>query len=377
MKILFITKRNYTSKDVLSDKYGRLYELPKNIHAHGHDVICVCANYYQPNHNYESNEVGLWKNFDFNGSFITSSFKYYLYLRAIIDSEKPDLIIGLSDIFHVVLSGLLSFQYKIPYVIDLYDNYESFGMARLPGFKKLFHHAVKNANGISVVSPELEERITNKHKPNGKITVIENAVNTQNFYSMDKKNARNRFNLPEQAILVGIAGSISEDRGIDILFPAFLNLLNKYNNLCLVLAGPLDKKLIIPSNPNIQYLGELSYSEIPLFLNALNIGIIFNKDDEFGKYCFPQKYYEMVSCELALVAANVGAMSRILADAPELLFQPGDCVSLSNAIEKQINEPVQVKDKVPVWRDQGNKLLSLIDNVMCNNYIKNNSQLKR
>ena len=119
--------------------------------------------------------------------------------------------------------------------------------------------------------------------------------------------------------------------------------------------------MLLNSGKNIYYLGELSYSDIPSFLNALNVGIILNKEDAFGMYCFPQKFYEMVSCEVPIAVSRVGVMSRMLSKTPQILFQPDDIESLSNVLEKQINEPVLVKNKVLEWAGQGKILASLIE----------------
>lgn len=364
MKILFICKRIYTSKDLLCEKYGRLYELPKGLNASGYDLTCVCANYYKTNNTYLNDDSVYWNNFDFNRRKITGAIKYYIFLNEIVKREKPDLIIGLSDILHVLITLVLSRKYQLPYIVDLYDNFESFGLAMIPGLKSFFQYAIKNANGVSVVSPELKNYVLEKNKPNGRIVVIENAVDAKAFYPMDKASMRKKFKLPEKGVFIGTAGALSKTRGISLLFEAYLELLNNHDDVFLVLAGPVDKKSTLPKSSNILYLGELPYSEIPAFLNTLDIGVILNKDDAFGKYCFPQKYYEMLSCKLPVVASRVGVMSRVLSETPEILFDPADSKSLVTAIETQLNNQLNMNAEVFTWDNQSKKLASMVNDVM-------------
>ncbi len=364
MKILFICKRNYTSKDLLCEKYGRLYEFSKAFHESGHVVTCVCANYYGINNSYLNDGVVYWHNYDFNHSIITGPIGYYNFLKKAVEREEPDVIIGLSDIFHVLLSLLLSKKYKLPFIIDLYDNFESFGIARIPGVKILFHYAMNEADGISVVSPELKNHLMEKHKLSAMIEVVENAVDIKAFHPINKVSMRKKLNLPENGIYIGVAGALSEKRGISNLFTAYMELLDKYENLYLVMAGPMDKSLKLPSCPNIRYFGELAYDEIPSFLNTFDVGVILNLDDAFGKFCFPQKFYEMMSCRIPVVASRVGVMSRMLSETPEVLFDPDDPESLKRALELQLTEKLIIETEVLQWDRQANKLINLINKVM-------------
>ena len=45
MRVVVLTKRQYTNKDVIDDRYGRLWEIPMALAREGHDVTCVCLSY--------------------------------------------------------------------------------------------------------------------------------------------------------------------------------------------------------------------------------------------------------------------------------------------------------------------------------------------
>ena len=44
-RILFLAKRHYMGKDVLADRYGRLFHLPQELARRGHAVRCVLSDY--------------------------------------------------------------------------------------------------------------------------------------------------------------------------------------------------------------------------------------------------------------------------------------------------------------------------------------------
>ncbi|UQG62476.1 hypothetical protein MIH18_07700 [Marinobacter sp. M3C] len=84
---------------------------------------------------------------------------------------------------------------------------------------------------------------------------------------------------------------------------------------------------------------------------SLDAGIITAHDSEFGRYCFPQKLYEMVTCDLPIVAAKAGTISQTLQGSPEILFAPSNAKSLIEAIAIQLEKPY-VANVTPVkWSE--------------------------
>ncbi|MCI5223962.1 MAG: Do family serine endopeptidase [Candidatus Electrothrix sp. AR4] len=145
-----------------------------------------------------------------------------------------------------------------------------------------------------------------------------------------------KFGLPVNAKLIGTAGSLGSSRGIEVLFKAANNLTAEDPSIHLIVAGQLESGMVLPKGANIHYLGKLDYNQVPILFNALNVGIICNRESSFGRYCFPQKAYEMMACGLPVVAADVGAMSEIFVEHPEHLYTLGNHHALAQAIRKQL-----------------------------------------
>jgi glycosyltransferase involved in cell wall biosynthesis len=216
--------------------------------------------------------------------------------------------------------------------------------------KQLLRRAVRNAAAVSVVSSALAVKIATEYRPRGSVRVVNNAVLPELFRPGDRAAARRGLGLPPSKLLIGTAGSLSRRRGIATLYGAFERLRRRYDNLTLVLAGPSHRRM---TGANIIYLGNMPHRKVPDLYSALDVGVVLNRDDAFGRYCFPQKLYEMLACELPVVAADVGAARELLHKNLRCLFKPENDESLADAIVYQLNARYRPEIPIPTWKDHG------------------------
>lgn len=244
---------------------------------------------------------------------------------------------------------MLAIRMKVPYVVDLYDNYESFGQARIPGFRNILSVCIKDADITIAVSKALGKKICSDYKKCDSVLVMSNGVICSNFFKGDKRIARIELGLPLDVRLIGTAGNLSRMKGLDTVYEAFSEIVTQTEDVYLVLAGPVEKGFPVPDSPRVIYLGELLERNVGQLFRALDVGIIPAHDSEFGRYCFPQKLYEMVACELPVIAANIGALSDILQDKPEMLFKPGISEDLVKTAMHQFDRQQLTGLKVMEW----------------------------
>nr|WP_320194052.1 glycosyltransferase family 4 protein [uncultured Desulfobacter sp.] len=368
MKIIVLSKRQYTNLDLINDKFGRIRELPMALAKLGHEINGLCLSYRSRPEGIHSDVDAkasvTWHCLNFKRLVSFGDKSYRNKLNAIFREQRPDLIWGSSDALHIILGACIARFYNIPFVADLYDNYESFSTTRLLGGKRLFRYALMQADGITCVSGPLARYIRKTTSFNGPVKVLENAISKDIFYPMDKLDCRRQLNLPNQGFYIGTAGAISESRGIQVLFDAFEQLARQNPDIRLLLAGPCDKKLILPHNDRIHYLGTLPPNQIPIFLSAIDLQVICNKDSAFGRYCFPQKFYEAVACKVPLVASAVGAMRETLKSNPDHLFEPENAISLEAALKRKIQNPSPLPLEAATWDMRGRKLEQFIIDVV-------------
>lgn len=361
MRIIVITKRQYMSKDLIDDHYGRFYEIPLELSKLGHEVIGVSLSYRKKNegiliNNFESHNKIQWHSYNLRNCILPRIKKHQDQLQSIIESFKADIIWACSDSIHAIIGSKLSKTTGIPCVIDLYDNFESYGLSRIPGVIPLFKNAIKNVRAITCVSQTLVNYILTSYKPNGTVNVIENAIPSNLFKSMDKISCRQHLGLPVNARYIGTAGALNHERGIKLLFEGYEQLALKDKNLHLLIAGPIGKNVILPTGRRIHYLDNLPYDKVPYLINSLDLAVVCNRDTDFGRFCFPQKIYEFMACETPFIASSVDATQALLKKYPYCLYQADNLNDFISTATHQLKHPQQPEINIPTWRDQSIKL---------------------
>lgn len=337
MRIAFLCKRRYMGKDVIVDRYARLYEIPFQLARLGNEVKGYCLSY-------RSASEGTWEHDALPGSLIWEShslgrwkaptiWRYPRQLRHVVQTFVPDVVIGASDIPHVVLGGRIARHLGVPFAADLYDNFESFGQARIPGLVLALRHAVRHAQLVTTTSELLADHVRGVYHPHGRITAMPSTVDRTLFRRRDKANSRHAMGLPIGGLLIGTAGGLAASRGIGALYAAWPRIANAHPDAHLVLAGPVDQRCPPPTGERVHYLGMLAHARTAELFSALDVGVIYLRDTPFGRYCFPQKAYEMFACGLPTVATAVGAMPHLLATTPSCLYREDDATDLARAVE--------------------------------------------
>ena len=355
MRVAFLCKRRYTGRDVIADRFGRLHEIPSQLINLGHDVRGYCLDYHGKvgvEHGvvlrtgelpWESHSLGLLR--------VPALTAYPLRLLRRLRLFSPDILIGASDIPHVVLTTWLARRLGVPCSIDLYDNFESFGQARIPGFVRALSWASRSADLVVTVSEPLQQKVLAEYGPSGPVLVMPNGIDRSVFKSEDRGAARRELGVPECARLIGTAGHLSRAKGLAALYAAWPRIAQSVPDAHLVLAGPVDIGLPVPSGPRIHYLGDVPQRRVARLFNALDVGVVTVKDSAFGRYCFPQKAYEMLACGLPVVATDVGVMSSVLAGIEHSLYTPDDAASLADSVIYRLGNPTDFPVLVPEWSE--------------------------
>jgi glycosyltransferase involved in cell wall biosynthesis len=356
MRILVLTKRQYTNKDLLSDRYGRLYELPRELARLGHVVTGVCLSYRSREQGHlQGREIDQspveWHSWNLGRTVLPGLIRYLQKLDLVCREFQPDIILACSDALQIINGVRRAQQTGIPCVVDLYDNFESFTLTRLPGLLPLFKQAVRRAAGVICVSHPLQEYIESNYLPKGRVKTIGNGVTTGLFRPMNRNQCRQRFNLPLAGRLIGTGGTLGASRDTDTLFAGFEQLTAHDPELHLVLAGQPEPGTVLPAGRQVHYLGILASREMPFFFNSLDVGLICNRDNLFGRYCFPQKMAEMAACRIPLVAARVGEVATLLRNCPQSLYTAGDSASLIRAVSGQLKNPLPPDLVISSWQE--------------------------
>lgn len=360
MKILFLCKHHYMRHDVINDQYGRLYHLPNELAKLGHQTTGICLNYKATKKVRKQNGPSPPSHVDWSsyhsGLIVLKLNGYLKYLKNIIKENRPDVILASSDILHAIIASHLSRLTKIPYVIDMYDNYEAFGMGKIPGLIPLFRKSLSLSNGIITVSKQLESHI-NKIILNCPATqTIESTIQEGSSAPINRNTSCKSLNISAKKTYIGTAGDLSANRGIGVLYKSFISLADKYPDLHLLLAGRVDKRCPPPNHPRVITLGQIPHQQISAFFNALNVAVICTKDTLFGKFAFPQKTYEILATKTPILVTNIGSLAELLQDYPENLYNVSDSADCEAKLDNLLKKAMIPHLTIPTWTQQAKRL---------------------
>lgn len=364
MQLLFLCKQNYMRKNVIRDRYGRLHELPYHLSRY-HRITGITLNYhatsaFKPIQSFKENGGRLtWCSLHLHCLLLPTLISYWRLIAREFRENPPAVVIGASDSLHIILASLIARMRGVPVVLDLYDNFEAFGLSKIPGIKTLYRRALRHASAVTCVSESLREHVQTSCKPSGPVFTIESTINKVDFHPLDRKIARHNLNLDGDAIYIGTAGALKANRGIDTVYDAFRGIVKIRSDVKLLLAGDSDPSLPPPKHDNVVYLGNLNHSDMNNFYNSLNVAFNYMNDDEFGRYSFPQKAYEILACKIPVLTARVGVFAKLL-EQDRFLYTPGNSRELEKKVLTLLDNPAAPEVDIPTWEEQARKVNTII-----------------
>ena len=200
---------------------------------------------------------------------------------------------------------------------------------------------LEESNNIYCVSEYAAEAISKY--TNKKIRVVRNAVEDESESVLNIKNNGNRIRFIQ-------LGTIEYRKGYDVLVKAFLTLPKKYKDKVeLVFAGgminsgtPLAFYIFseIKNSENIKYLGVIdSIEEKNKQIAQSDVVVVASRDESCSLVALEGA---MLSKPL-IVTQNVGA-KYIVDEKNGIIVQTGDVESLKNAIQKLVDEKLNLKE---------------------------------
>lgn len=357
-KVLLITKRHYTNKDLVLDRFGRLFYLPMQLIQNGYACMIITAN-YQSDQLERYNISGL--------KFLSLPFSFRNFILFInrcyrcIKQFKPDVIIASGDTHFGVIGLIYAYLARVPFVFDVYDDYTTFGSNRPPGMERLFWKVIKKADAVICSSAPLMKKLARRNKS---VTVIENGVDTNLFKPNSRQMARKKLHIDQKDIVIGYFGFMGPSYGITELINAVRNLRNIYPRVRLLLAGKKHDHISIDQS-YIDYRGVVNQKEIPLFINSSDVVVIPYRTNGQISVSNPCKLSEYLACNVPIVSTRVSNIPDILSNIPEALCDPGDADEMAKSIKWQLETPTLVPFPESLkWESLGNKFRQVLEKLL-------------
>ena len=330
MKILVIMKRFGANKDMVMENFGRQVRLFEALSKFGHEIDFLCPDYTK-HENKNVSKAGI--RYFIRPYSIFSHFKFVKQLESMILQNNYEVIVGSTDPLIGILGYHYSKKFKVKYVYDMQDEYSCYDTYKIPFVKYFDRAAVKNSDIVLTVSDSLNKYISKfRKKP---IYTIQNGINLDSFFKINKEKARKILRLPKGKIMIYV-GEISKFKGVDLLVDAFKKVKKKLSDSYLLLSGKIID-VVIKQDKSIIYEEYPKREEVITALNAADIAVIPNKKNVFSEYCFPYKLLEYMAINLPIVATNLGDVTLLLKNYKGSLCQPDNADDLSEKILAKLN----------------------------------------
>jgi glycosyltransferase involved in cell wall biosynthesis len=326
MKILVLTKRYTSARDMSRENIGRPYCLFASLGAIGHEVTFVLADYKsRETLDIEREKVRM----KIRPLSLPRIFSFRRQIGQLLLQETFDILIAEGDPLFALLARGACARSGIPLVYDLMDNYETYDIYRIPFFRAVDRSLLARADLVVCVTEALREKVAPWRRSD--LYVVGNGVDLEMFRPIDKKSCREKLGLPGGMPIIGYFGHIVDYKGINLLLKAHELFLKSGHTPILLLAGNKERSVKL-SGRHCHYRGLLSQAEIPAYINACDLVAVPGPENAFTRYSFPLKILEAMACNVAVVASDIGPARELLGDDYPWLARPGDPCDLYRKI---------------------------------------------
>lgn len=345
MNILFIGKRFYTNRDALTEKYGRIYQLPWHWSQENINTRLWLIDYHSNklvNTTHEALRI--------ISTPVRTGAALTQYIKE-VRSKTPDIIVASGDCYIGLMAYRLAKKLKAKFVFDVYDKYDEFGAYfNVLGFNS-YKFLLKNSDLCLFSSNALEHSLRDIFKASH---IVPNGVDTNRFKPIDMHASRKKLGLLPDALYIGYFGGLDADRGIDDLLAAHTLLLQQGFTCNLLIAGKARTGLDL-NRPRVTYLGNIPYLDVPTAMSACDLLTLTYRQSPYLDMASSCKIAEYLCIQRPIVATRT---PNILSNFPvqveqlkHLMANASDPKDIAEKIIKQIREPVVPNSEINMsWK---------------------------
>lgn len=351
MRVGVVMKRFYTNRDLIGDRYGRWFHLPKRLVERGCEVVVFCPDF----RNHESIDCVIegirYRSVPAYASGMMAPSAPWLDYRA-------DIWIASGQLFAAKQVSKIALKQGKPWLFDCYDFYPTFFPRMLRPFaRNYFARLLKGSDGALVASRNLE-LWASEYAPI--VKRIPNGVDLDVFKAMGRSEARLRSGIGECGRLLGYFGSLREELGLEEVLVASQFLKEQGVEHTLLTAGECSEPERITRAGGI-WLGMLTQEELALRISSCDCVLVPYRNSLQVSYSNSCRLTEFLAMGVPIVATKTGDHSELLNKDFRGWAAPSDASSLAGAISRQLLEPsiVDFPGKLE-WRRIGDELFEFL-----------------
>lgn len=257
------------------------------------------------------------------GSFNTYRIAELAQIKAIQSTVKKkniefDFVYG-----HFIMNGITAVNalknYNKPVFVAIGESDLTSFTKRYP--KDYFDQSIKQISGFIAVSSKLKNQLVGYGVASDRIFMKPNAVDLTKFYKRDKKEMRQKYELPMDRKLVAFVGRFMEHKGPLRVLDAVKGLTNV--GILFVGSGPQN-----PEGTSVVFKDSVPSYKIPEILSAADIFVLpTQKEGSCNAIA------EAIACGLPVVSSNIPEVIDQCNPSYSILVDPLDVNALGKAID--------------------------------------------
>jgi glycosyltransferase involved in cell wall biosynthesis len=253
-----------------------------------------------------------------------------IWLRALMreaERRPPDLVIA-REIMLAEAAARVCSKHGVPLVIDMAEHYPAtmrafrkyqrnpvarFAVftARIPD--RVERRSVQRADAIVTVCAEQNCRLSRDFDyPGERMTIVHNTPDAATF-----SGVRIGSSVPPR--LFAYHGSMSAQRGLDVVLEAFARLARRHSDVVLELAGGGEayEELVthahrlVPPAP-IRFSGSYEYQQLPELYSRADVGLVTYPLDESVQHTIGNKLFDYMACGKPVIVSPARPLRRII-----------------------------------------------------------------
>ena len=235
----------------------------------------------------------------------------------------------------------------IPFVVSLHGS-DIYLARRNKIFGLLAKYIFHRASGVTACSPELLEAAAEMGAPQNSV-LLAYGVDSEKFIPDQRNNEfRQMLGIGKDDLLIVTLGRLVYKKGFNVLIDSTAEIVKSGTNIHVVIGGegPLKSELndqvkTLNLRDCIQFIGPISWDQVPEFLASGDIFVLPSIRDQYGNIDgLPNVLLEAMSSGTAVVASDIPGVKSVLDDSQSgILVSSGDPRSLSQKIKILVENP--------------------------------------
>ena len=280
-------------------------------------------------------------------------------IEQVVRWRQPDILHAHSPVLNAMPAIYVGHKLAIPVVYEVRAFWEdaavdhgttSQGSLRYRTTRAIETWACKQANHITTICEGLRSDIIGRGIPAGKITVIPNAVDSEQFATDKPPDLNLKYQLGlANARVLGFIGSFYAYEGLPLLLEVLAPVLAKVADVRILLVGGGPQETLLKQlareqgiSDRVVFTGRVPHHDVQRYYDLIDILIYPRLAMRLTDLVTPLKPLEAMAQGKLLIASDVGGHRELIRDgATGVLFRAGDVTDLAVKILDLLAHPQQ------------------------------------